>query len=460
MTSSPGPTRLLSLFDAVMIVMGGILGVGIFFAPEKAALYAGGDATTFLALWVIGGVLALAGAMTFAELAGPFPRSGGRFVFLREGFGRFPAFLFAWIVLLVVSTGAIASIADFFTGTLLDVLDVPGPGPGEPRSLLHLGVGSAVLIALTLVALRGARAGATFQNVCMLLKLSAMFVLAAAGFVLADGPSAGALDRAQVLGASDATGASFARGMLSVLYTYGGWQLITYIAPAVRDPQRTLPRALLLGVSGVTLVYFLFNLSALRALGMSGVTGLDPSVTGTFGTRFAAAAFGSGAGSTFVGLAMALSALGICAAIILATPGVYVAMAREGLFFRVFGQLGERTSAPWAALWVQLAVALGYFLTATAGELAESVVFAEWIFHALVGLALLRIRATRKDLERPFRSPFYPLFPVAYVGLALWILVSNLLETQWEVISTGLIVLAAGALVYSPWRFAMKRHAG
>lgn len=448
--SEKAPAKL-TLFDATMLVMGGIIGVGIFFTPRSVAQEVPGT-LPFLSLWAMGGVLALAGALTFAELAATFPRSGGWFVFLREAFGRFPAFLFAWIVLFVVSTGAVSVVADFSAqqfGLLLFGEEVPDS--------FGLAFGIFLLLGLTGIALTGVKRGAVFQNICMVLKLLAVgaFAIAGLAFTLpaAEPDTAGAVASAAGSAARPDLLAGMVRASLPVLFSYGGWQLVCYIAPNVQDPQRTLPRSIILGMLGVVVVYLSVNLAYVRVLGVEGMAA-EPG----FAAEVALRTMGP-VGEKLLVAAMAVSSLGICFAIILATPGLYVAMAEEGLFFRALGRTNASTGAPTAALLLQGVLAIGYFLWGQASLLTDAVVFAEWIFHALAGLALLSLRATRPDLPRPFRSPLYPLFPLIYSGLALAVLVGTLVENDWVVTRLGLGVLAVGAVLYLPWRWACDRAA-
>jgi APA family basic amino acid/polyamine antiporter len=295
----------------------------------------------------------------------------------------------------------------------------------------------------------------------MLLKLAALTVLAGGALLFAAAGSGAA-----VTGAAAAAGAPLApaataappglgRGlvlaMLPVLFSYGGWQLVTYIAPSVRDPQRTLPRAIVLGMAGVLAVYLAMNAAYVKVLGMPTLAaGQD------IAARLAQATVGSGGGTLLVA-AMAVSAFGICAAIVLASPFLYVAMAQEGLFFRRFGALSPRTGAPVLALLVQGAVALAYLAWGQAGVLVDAVVFAEWIFHAQCGAALLVLRRRRPELPRPFRSPAWPLFPVLYTLIACAVVVGALLQAEPRTTWLGIGVLAVGAAVYRPWRALLAR---
>jgi APA family basic amino acid/polyamine antiporter len=255
------------------------------------------------------------------------------------------------------------------------------------------------------------------------------------------------------------SGGDFVRAVLPVLFSYGGWQFVTYVAPAVRDPQRTLPRAILGGMLGVVAVYLLANAAFVRVVGLSGV-----AADKGFAADVAHGALGEVGGALLVA-AMAVSSLGVCTAILMSSPWVYVAMARDGLFFRSIGAVSERSGAPANALLLQGAVALGYFAWGRAATMTDAVVFAEWIFHAQCGLALLLLRRRRPELPRPFRSPLYPLFPALYALLATGVVVSVVAgavqdEAQRSKALIGLGVLAAGGVAYAGWRRGGGERAG
>ena len=445
------PPRKLTLFDATMLVMGGIIGVGIFFKPSGVAEYVP-ETWAYFTLWGLGAVAALAGAMTFAELAGSFPHTGGWYLFLREGFGGLSAFLFAWVVLLVISTGACAGVADFFAQKVGELvhLDVAGEAPTPARRL----IAAAAVVIITGVAMRGVKSGALFQNLCMLAKLGAIALFVLLGLAFFHGPPLEAVPDPNLV----RTGSLATRmigATLPVLFTYGGWQLVTYIAPHVENAPRNLPRAIVLGVLGVAVTYLCFNAAYVRVLGMGGV------LQGDGAHRLAVATLGE-FGGTFLSAAMAVSALGFLVATLISTPGIYVAMARQGLFFEAVGRPHASTGAPIVALGMQAGITLGYivFHSSLINELADAVVFAEWIFHALVAVALLRMRRLRRDLPRPFTSPAYPLFPVLYALLAAAVVLGNLVTNEWRITRMGLFVLALGALVYLPWRRLTHSDAG
>jgi APA family basic amino acid/polyamine antiporter len=239
--------------------------------------------------------------------------------------------------------------------------------------------------------------------------------------------------------------------LLPVFFSYGGWQMICYVAPEVDRPERTLPRAILIGVLGVVALYLLANAAFLHVLGLEGV-----AAHGDFAARLAERTAGP-LGRRLLAAGMGISALGICAVIVIATPWLYVAMARERLFFAGFGRLHPRTGAPVLALLVQAAVALLYLVFGTLQSLVDSVVFVEWIFHGLVALALILLRVRRPDLPRPYASPLFPLAPAIYLLAALLVVGGSLWQAERRPVVTGLAIVALGALLYVPWRRLLAR---
>lgn len=427
----PQAPRQLSLLDATLLVMGGIIGVGIFYTPRLVAQHVP-HPTVFLAMWVICGLIAIAAALTFAELGATFPKAGGWYVFLREAFGPFVAYLFAWIVLCVVSTGAVSIIVRVLVQSV----------PGLPPSM-HFATGAGTIVFVTGLAMLGAKAGATLQNACMAIKLGAITAMAVVGLLLTAPAAPTAAPAAPPEGG---LALGMLRALLPVLFAFGGWQLLAYVAPQVRDPQKNVPRAFVLGILGVVLTYLAINGAYLRVLGIDGLIA-DPA----FASEMARRTLGP-TGSEILRAAIAVSALGISIVIIVTSPWLYVAMAREGLFFARFARTHPRTGAPVEALLVQGGFALAYWTWGQADLLVDSVVFVEWIFHFLVAVALLRLRARRPELPRPFVSPLYPLAPILYALLATAVVVGTLAQAEPKSAAIGLGVLAVAAAVYRPWR--------
>lgn len=450
-----GQGKKLTLLDATLMVMGGIIGVGIFFNPHKIAERVPVP-WVFLALWVFGGLVAIAAGFTFAELGGSFPRAGGWFVYLRAAFGRPVAFVFAWVVLLVISTGALASIAKFCAQRLHILFPAL---IGAEDSTSERVAAALLILSVTAVALCGVKRAALLQNACMVAKLLVIAALIVGGllYLRADQPVSPATP------ADDPVSFSAGGLMLALLplfYTLGGWQLVGYIAPEVKDTVRTLPRAIVLGVLGVVAVYVLTNLSYLAVLGIGGLAS-----DGNFAQTLSRRALGP-AGEKVLAAGMAVSAFGICVVNIITTPWVYVAMAREGLFFEAIGRLAPSSGVPRRALLLQALITSVYLLFPLA-FLVDSVVFVEWMFHLLAALGLLLIRHTQPELPRPFRSPLYPLAPLAYLLTACVVVGGTLLAPEprhvdvfgarigLKVLGVGIVVL--GALVYRPWRMLVER---
>ena len=452
--SGPETKRQLTAFDATLLVMGGIIGIGIFFTPQRVAELAH-EPWAFLALWAFGGAIAMCAAFTFAELGGTFPKSGGWFVFLHEAFGPFTAFLFAWVVLATISTGAIAAIVGFCAGQMHIVFPT---WFGDTGSASHTAFALGVIVFLTVLTTFGVKRAAILQNICMVTKLVVIAGLVLCGLIF--------FTPAEVTPAVDAAAEAAAgvaaapplplwRGMLlallPVFFSYGGWQLLCYVAPEIKDPARTLPRAIVFGVLGVIAVYMLANFAFLRVLGIDGIAG-DPTFAATLAERSVGET-----GKRLLAAGMAVSALGVAAVNVIVGPWLYVAMAKEKLFFGAVGRLHPRTGAPVVALLLQGTLAIGYFFASTLRELVDSVVFIEWVFHGLAALALLRLRALRPSLPRPFRSFAYPLAPLVYLVAAVLVVGGTLWQADWSVKGQALAATAVGAVVYWPWRRLVDR---
>ncbi|MEX1025712.1 MAG: amino acid permease [Planctomycetota bacterium] len=428
--------RRLSTVDATLLVMGGILGVGIFFTPSQVAERAY-EPWAFLAMWVIGGGFALAAALTFAEWGASFPKAGGWYVFLRESFGGLAAFLFAWVVLFVISTGAIASVASFAARAVDEAL------PAYDLEAYRGWIAALAIVGVTGVCLAGARAGATFQNVLMAAKLGAIGCLLVAGLALAT-PMA-PLEPVEASGVVErgSLWAGMATALLPVFFAYGGWQMVCYVAPLVERPERTLPRAIVGGVLGVIVIYLALACAYLRVLGIDRLAS-DAGFATVLGNHV----FGT-SGGALLSAGLAVSALGWLVVTIFGSPWLYVAMAREGLFLPRFARLSGR-GAPTAGLLLQLGLALAY-LALPLSFLVDAVVSAEWLFHGLVAWGLLRFRRRNPRAPRPFRSPLYPLAPLLYLAAAFATTLSQLTVGEPRVLAVGAAVIAAGALVYALW---------
>jgi APA family basic amino acid/polyamine antiporter len=426
--------RRLGLFSATMAVVGGIIGGGIFRTPAAVAARVG-DPTLALGTWGAGALVALAGAFCFAELAWRRPRAGGGYVYLREAWGPLPAFLYGWALLLVIATGAIAAVAVTFADYTLALLGLP----------LRFAVPVAVLAIVLLAGINyvGVRPGAITVNVLTVLKLAALATLIGAGVAL--GVPAPATDAPAHTGAGGFR--AFGAALVPVLFTYGGWQQTNFIAEEIVEPERTLPRALVLGVAIVAAVYLLANLAYLRVLGPAGLAASSAPAADTMRRLLGPA------GGTFIAAGIAISTFGFLDLVILVTPRVLQAMAADGVFFPRLAVLHPRYQTPAAAIVAESAWAIVLTLTGTFAQLVDYVSFGDWIFFGLTAAGLARIRAAdgpRATWRRGMLVPAYPWTVAFFVLAALLVVVSSVLESPRNAaIGTGLLLL--GVPVFRWW---------
>ncbi len=434
--ASPGFARRLTLFDATMIVISGIIGSGIFINPYVVARTV---QTPFLilAVWIAGGVIALFGAFVFSELSTVMPRVGGQYAFFREAFSPMVAFLYGWGLLLIVQSGATAAVAVAFAQYVARLVDLPA---GVARWLA-----GAILLALAGFHALGIKPGAVLLNVITFTKTVALATLIVGAFLLTRG--SGITFEPLVppdLGGLTLLSAFFA-GLVPAMFAYGGWQNLNYVAEEVKDPQRNLPRAIRIGVFCVIAVYVSANVAYVHALGAPGL-----AATQTPAADVASRLVGE-TGARVISLLIVVSTFGFMNLSLLSAPRVYYAMAADGLFFRSLARLSPRFRAPTAAILLQGALAAAYAVANTYDQLLSYAVFADWIFFALAGLSLVVFRRTMPDAPRPFPTPGYPLVPLLFTLAGVGIVVNIFFtDTLNALIGTGIFLL--GVPVYFVWR--------
>ncbi len=431
---SGGLKRELSLFDATTINVGTMIASAIFIVPSMVALQLRASGLV-LAVWIVGGVVSLLGALCMAELGAAFPRAGGLFVYLREAYGPVWGFLYGWAVAVLVNPASIAAIGAIFAAYLSFFV------PLGAMAQKLVAVGS--IVALTLLNCAGVRAGATTQNVLTTLKVAALAGLIVAAFAL---PGGGGDQLAPWLPASfDGLWGPVGIAMVAVLFAYDGWIEITYVGGEVENPGRVLPQSIVYSLVVVIAVYTLVNLAFLYVLAPAGMAG-----TALVASDAATVVLGS-AGAAFVAAAIVIATLGANNGIVLTSARIPYAMAREGAFFAWAGRVHPSLGTPVPALLAQGAVAAAMALTGTYEQLFTYVVFASWVFYAMGAAAVIRLRRTAPDLARPYRAWGYPWTPLVFVGFALWLVVSTVLETPREAL-VGVAIVAAGLPLYSHWR--------
>jgi APA family basic amino acid/polyamine antiporter len=425
----PGLLRRLGLFDAVMLVMGGIVGSGIFINPYVVAEQVH---TPFLILgaWAAGGAVALAGAFVYAELAARRPRVGGQYAYLREAFHPSVAFVYGWVLLLVTQTGGMAAVAVTFSRYFLEITQTP----------ISEGVIAATALALlTIVNCFGVRAGSTVQSVLMVLKIVAIGALVVAGFLLVKP----VVEPSALLGRSFSV-TSFGAAMTPVLFAYGGWQTASFVAGEMKNPSRDLPRALLMGVVAVIILYMSVTLVCLRTLGAEGL-----AATKTPASAVMRAALGE-RGATFIAMGIAISTLGFLSQGMLTAPRVYFAMAKDGLFFRSVAWLDPRTAAPVVAVALQGVVAVIIALSGRYEQILNYVISVDFISFGMTGIALLILRR-REPASEGFRAPGHPFTTVFFIVSSFAVVISTVAKYPANS-AIGLAILLTGVPVYFFWR--------
>ncbi|MGQ0641824.1 MAG: APC family permease [Gemmatimonadaceae bacterium] len=439
-----GLRRELGLFTAALLVVGGIIGSGIFFTPGEVAR-ALPSGQWILLVWALGGVLAFAGALTYAELGAMLPQAGGPYVYLRHGFGPLAAFLYGWMVLLSIATGALAAVAMGFAGYLSRFVDLaPVGGP--------LGT-AAVAIALTAVInYLGIKPGATAQNVLTVTKIVAIGSLIVGGFVLwaklgAPPPVPNALaPRAPLV-------SGFAAAFTAVLFTVGGWQQMNMVAGEIKDPARIIPRALAIGIGIVVAIYLGANAVYLKALGRDGLAASGAVAAG------AASRMIGPAGAPLISVAAMLSVLGFVSVVLLANSRIIYAMAVERVFFAAAGRVHSRFGSPHVAIVIMTlwALVLLAFTRGDLGALLSGGVFADWIFFGLGAAAVFALRRKMPAAKRPYRVLGYPWMPAFFVASAVVGILSAIVSSP-RTSALGALQLAAGVAAF--WAFRRRSARG
>jgi APA family basic amino acid/polyamine antiporter len=423
-----------------MVVVGGIIGAGIFINPYIVAqrLPTG---PWVLAAWVAGGIIAMAGAFTFAELGSMFPKVGGHYAYLRDAYHPLAGFLYGWALLLMIETGAIAAVGITFAQYALRLV-------GRPETYaMHLAI--VAILIVTIVNYLGIKPGSRVLNVFVVLKTAALLVLILAGLLLLPGSDTAtpAPLEAAAVPSLPMVFVAFGAALIAVMFSYGGWQNANYVAEEIKNPQRNLPKAIVVGTAIVVAVYVSVNYVYLRALGHHGLAStMTPAADAS---RYVMGAWGD----TFITAAIAISTFGFLNLTVLAPTRVYYAMAADKVFFSSVARLHPRYRTPSLAIVIQSTWAILLVLTGTYAQLVDYVVFADQLFFALAGASLFVFRRTHPLKERPqgaFTAPGYPFVPALFVVAATFIVFSVLWSNPLRS-GLGLVLLATGVPAYFYW---------
>lgn len=436
-----GLKRVLGPIDATCIVVGAIIGVGIFFTPSQVAEIAGSGRVALLA-WAVGGAIALAGALTFAELGGLYPRTGGQYEILRDAYGPLPGFLYVFCNATAIQAGAIAIIAMVCSTHLAGALGK------EITGTVHLiSISSILIVGLTMANAAGVRWGARIQNLTVLAKVATLLVVT----LLAASAAPAAFETAAEATEGGAESPGLVRlifmALVPAFFAFGGWQHALWIAGEVRQPRRNVPLSIVGGVMVVVIAYLLVNWAYLRLLGYEGVTG------STSLAADAVARVWPGTGRQIVAAAVAISAFGVLNAQLLAGPRLIHGMALDGRFFSLFARVSARFGTPLPAILLLGSTSIALLVAALAakeqqalGLLLTGVVFIDGVFFAMTGCALIILRRKRPDADRPVRVPGYPFVPLLFVLGEVGIVLGAYLEPEARkaaIIGAVWIVVAA-----------------
>ncbi len=458
----PGPEqepqflRRLGLWDTAFLVIGAVIGSGIFLTPGLIAADLPSPGM-LLTAWALGGLITLCGALSFGELGAMYPRAGGQYVYLREAYGPGAAFLFGWAFFGFIMCGGLAALAVAFaeflggfvpalsTGAILFKLKVLGLPYSLSAGQL---VAALAILLLTFVNCRGIKMGVVFQNSMTVFRIAAVLVLVVFGLAL--GSKKGMANFHPLFPSSGGGGLlallrPLGLALVAVFWTYDGWYSVNCTAEEIRDPERNIPRGLAIGVAGVTVLYVLVNVVYLTALPYASIKG-----TLHVGEMAASVLFGPGVTAVIAALIM-VSVFGCLNANILFGPRVFYAMARDGSFFKSMARLDPRFRVPARALWGQAAWSAVLCLSGTYEALYNYMVFAVLVFFAATGLAVVVLRRRAPLAVRPYRTWGYPVVPLVFVAATLAIF-ANIILTQPLKACIGLALLGAGLPAYLIWR--------
>jgi APA family basic amino acid/polyamine antiporter len=429
--------RTLGFADLSLIAIGTVIGSGVYLVPSVVMREAGGRPGVAMAIWTVGGVLSLLGALTYAELGASKPDAGGLYVYLRDAFGSLPAFLYGWTMFLVIATGSIATLAVAFSSYLGQFVTL---SPMASR-----GVSILLIAFLAAVNIRGTRKSANMQNLTTGAKVLGLVLLGGALLVWGKAPT-------QIAAPGTGSALSLAgigAAMIGVLWAYEGWQYVTFSAGEARDPQKVFPRAITIATAGLVAIYLLANAGYVAALGPDGVMRSERVAADSVGTILGPVA------GKIVGALILISIFSATNGLFLTAPRMFYAMARDRVFFRRLADVHPRFETPAFAIgaiavWSMLLAATGTFQ-----QLLTYVVFTGWAFYALGGLSIFALRRKFPNAPRPFRVPGYPVTPILFVASAAAI-VLNTIVTQPSRAAAGIGVVLLGAPAFYLWRMRAR----
>lgn len=433
-------TRTLTLRDLILIVIGTVIGSGIFLVPGPVLRQSGGSVGVALLVWLTAGVLSLLGALTYGEMGASKPDAGGLYVYLRDALGPLPAFLYGWTMFFVMASGSSATLAVAFTNYLGQFVTLP--------PLASKAVSVAMILVVMLINVRGTRQGANVQGVATAIKVAAILIMTV--MLIAVGHGFAATPDIWPAHWSGSLFAGVGLAMIGVLWAYEGWQYVTFSAGETKNPQRVFPLGIGVGTALLIGIYVLANVGYIAALGAEGAIRSE-----RIAAESMAALFGPAAGKVIAAIIL-VSMFSAANGLTLTAPRLYYSMSKDGLFFAKLAEVHPRFNTPAIAivassLWACVLAATGRF-----EQLLTYVVFVGWIFYALGALAIFAYRKREPDLPRPFRTPGYPVTPILFV-LSAAAIVINTVVTQPKNVIFAIALMALGVPAYYMWRSRLAK---
>ena len=426
--------RKLTAFDLTMIAIGSTIGSGIFFTPSLIAKSLN-DPLLILFAWLVGGLMALSGALTFSELGSMFPEAGGVYVYLNKAYGELAGFLYGWAYFLVVNTGGIAALAIAFSTYFGYFIHL------TPWGIKLVGI--AGIIFVTIVNIVGVKAAGIFSDIFTILKLIGIIGLIFIGFIFGSGATTNFFASIHL---SQNIGSAFAVAMVGVLWSYGGWQHATFTAGEAINPKKDLPRAMITAAVAVTLIYILTNIAYMFFM-TPGEIGSTPTLAAD-AVQKVLGAIGGG----LIAIAIFISTFGTTGIYTLTAPRIYYAMATDKIFFPKIAELHPKYRTPVYAIVVQSIWAITLIMFwGTFENLIAYVVFTDWIFFGMTAASIFIFRKKLPQIERPYSTFGYPVTPLFFTAMAVWFVVNTLIEKPQQAWA-GLLFLGIGIPVYYFWK--------
>lgn len=428
--------RTLTLWDLIMIVIGTVIGSGIFIVPAVVLRQTEGSVGLALLVWLVAGALSLLGALTYGELGAMRPEAGGIYVYIREAFGPLPAFLYGWTLFFVIASGSVATLAVAFSSYLNQLVPL--------SELASRAIAIAMIVVVMLINIRGARQSANVQNWTTIAKVGAILIMSALLLTLGESFS---FATAPLWPETFSSNIFFGLGlaMIGVLWAYEGWQYLTFSAGEALDPQRTFARGLAVGTLALIFFYLLANLAYLHALGVARALQSE-----RIAAEAVSAVLGPFAGK-LIAAAILVSMFSAANGITLTATRVFYAMARDRVFFQRLAHVHPYYGTPALAIMASLLVAIAFTATGTFEQLLTYVVFAGWIFYALGAMSIFVYRRKQPNAPRPFRVPGYPLTPILFVLSAVAIVINTIISQPLRA-AIGVGIVLSGAPVFYFWR--------